>query len=306
MADHALVTGATGRLGQSLLSQLRNSAVQVRVLVLPEDPGGAALRAAGSVEVVECDLTADTAPLRSAFDGVDIVFHLAALLPSAAVASSQVYEATVLGTFNLLEAVAKRSPSARVVYVSSTAVYGPQLPPLLDPITEDHEIRPTSVYGAAKAAAETFVWAYSRSHGIRPTVIRPTDIVTTPDIFSPSGIVGRRFEMDEDAAVIRVPVDSSGRSAELSCASADDIARGLLSVAWNDSAVGHAYHLGASVTVADEEIARAIARAKGWRVERAPSEGPARRWVISVEKARDDLGIAPGRSVLEMIADKET
>lgn len=299
----ALVTGATGRLGQALLSRLDQS-IDVRGVVLPGDPGGDALRAAKSVEVVECDLTAGVDPLRAVVDGVDTIFHLAALLPGPGVSSSRVFEASVLGTFNLLEAVADRSPSARLVYISSTAVYGPQLPPLMDPITEDHAVRPTSVYGAAKAAAETFVWAYSRSHGVRPTVIRPTDIVTQADILSPSGIVGQRFEMNEGDGTIRVSVDSSGRSAELSCASADDIARGLVDAAWNDDAIGRAYHLGASETVSDEDIARAIAGSRGWSVERAVSTGPARRWVISAERARVELGIEPGRSVIELVDDE--
>jgi nucleoside-diphosphate-sugar epimerase len=272
--------------------------------VLPGDPGGDKLRAS-SAEVVECDLTAGVDPLRAVVDGVDTIFHLAAVLPGAGVASSTVFDASVLGTFNLLDAAVDRSPSARLVYVSSTAVYGPQLPPAMDPITEEHDVRPTSVYGAAKAAAETFVWAYSRSHGIRPTIIRPTDIVTRSDILAPSGIVGMRFEMDEQEGVIRVPVDDSGRSAELSCSSANDIARGLIATAWNDEAIGGTYHLGASVTVPDEDIARAIARTRGWSVERTISVGPARRWVISAERARVELGIEPGRSVVDLISSEE-
>lgn len=304
MSGGVLITGAAGRLGRALLTVLGESA-PVRALVLPGDPGADALRASQPAVVLECDLTSGGEVLRSAVDGVHTIYHLAALLPGAGVPSSDVYAATVLGTFNLLEAVAERTPTARLVYVSSTAVYGPQMPPLMDPITEEHEIRPTSVYGAAKAAAETFVCAYSRSHGIRPTIIRPTDIVTRPDIVEPSGIVGRRFEMNERDGVIRVLVDESGRSAELSCASVDDIARGLASISQNDAAVGRVVHLGSAVTVSDSELAEAIARVKGWKVERAVSAGPARRWVISVERAKAEFGVEPGRSVLEMVAGEE-
>jgi len=283
-----LLTGATGRLGRAVVSMLPED-LDLRVLVLPGDPAASDMADHGA-RVYEADLTRDIDPLTAATTGVGSVVHMAAQLPRPGGTHRQLFDSIVAGTFNLLEAVVSDSPEARFVYVSSSAVYGPQLPPLVDPLTEEHPVRPTSVYGAAKASAEVMVQTYGRSHGLRGTVIRPSDIVVADDVLSPTGFVGSRFAMDVEQGVIRVPVDEAGRAATLSLASAYDIARGIRLALSSDQATGAAYHIGPIEAISDLEIARAVARKFGLAVEKATSTDGIRRWVLDSTKARTELG----------------
>ena len=284
-----LLTGATGRLGRALLSRMGADASRVRAVVLPGDPLGPELIMRHGMEVHYGDLTQSAGSLSAATDGVDAVIHLAAQLPQPGVTSEQQFDSIVTGTFNLLGTVADTAPQTRFIYVSSSAVYGPQLPALIDPITEDHPIRPTSVYGAAKASAETFVHTYERSHGLQATIIRPSDIVVADDLLLPEGLIARRFTFDQDEGVIHVPIDHNGEYTILSLASADDIARGILLALDSERAIGEAYHLGPNVSPSDLDIAHAIARHHGWNVGELKSPVPARRWIMSASKAREQL-----------------
>ena len=150
-----LVTGASGFIGRHLVKALAGDGRKVRALVrsarpLPE-----------GVDVVCGDVT-DAASLRQAAEGVELVFHLAGGYRGD---KAELQATHVGGTANLLAAL---EPGARVVYVSSTSVYGwDQAWPA------DHASppRPVSPYGEAKLAAEGLVAAWTGG----PTVIaRPT------------------------------------------------------------------------------------------------------------------------------------
>jgi uncharacterized protein YbjT (DUF2867 family) len=97
-----LVTGATGKVGDSVLSQLRDQGLAVRALV--RDPRRAALR--DGVEVAHGDL-ADPASLGSALDGVDSVYLVWPTLAADHAAAATVAE------------IAQRA--RRIVYLSAMA-----------------------------------------------------------------------------------------------------------------------------------------------------------------------------------------
>jgi UDP-glucose 4-epimerase len=286
-----LVTGATGRLGRRLLPLLAESGRFVRALVIPDDPGVRALAALG-VETHVSDLVEPSPELDAAVAGVGAVIHAAARLPGPGSTDRVCFESIVSGTFNLLEAVvAGAAPKPRFVYVSSTAVYGPQLPPDFSPITEEHPVRPTSVYGAAKAAAEVFVEAYGRRHGVRHSVVRPSDIVTADDFSPERGFVAKRFRFDLDEATIAVSVDEGGEAITRSFASARDVARGIVEVLRHERAIGEVFHVGPLRSSSDLEVAGAIARRRGLRVLTVAGAADLPSWVISSDKADRLLGL---------------
>lgn len=78
-------------------------------------------------------------------------------------------EANVAGTFNLLEAAAAEAPGARLVLLSSAAVYGPGAGELL---TEEDLPAPRSAYGASKLAAEMLTGQYVREGRLEATTLR--------------------------------------------------------------------------------------------------------------------------------------
>ena len=105
--------------------------------------------------------------LPALFDGVDVVFHLAAqagVRPSWGSAFQVYTDWNVLATQRLLEA-ARGRPLQRFVYASSSAVYGRS--PL--PLHEEGPTRPLSPYGVSKLAAEHLCGLYAEAHGV-PTV----------------------------------------------------------------------------------------------------------------------------------------
>src|SRR6266849_2631049 len=117
----ALVTGANGILGRLLIDQLMDEGVRARAYVR------SAVSNVGfpaGVETVEGDIR-DTGAVQRAVDGVDAVFHLAAVVHAAgpdARPLSDYVQINVGGTENVV-AAAERA-RARVVYVSTINVYG--------------------------------------------------------------------------------------------------------------------------------------------------------------------------------------
>ena len=113
----ALVTGAGGFLGRHVVTALLGRGAEVRAMVRP----AAAVESLGwpdSVEVVRADLRSSR-DLERAFDGVDVLVHLAAAVSGGEDAQ---FAATVVGTERLLQAMAGTS-CRRVVLASSFSVY---------------------------------------------------------------------------------------------------------------------------------------------------------------------------------------
>jgi len=153
-----LVTGASGFVGRHLLAALAGGGRPVRALVR-SDAG--ARRMPEGVEIARGDVT-DVDSLRRAAAGVGLVFHLAGGYRDE---GPELHATHVGGTANLLSAL---EPATRVIYVSSTSVYGWDQ---TWPAHHNSPTRPVSPYGEAKLAAEQLVSAWQGG----PTAIaRPT------------------------------------------------------------------------------------------------------------------------------------
>jgi dTDP-glucose 4,6-dehydratase len=81
-------------------------------------------------------------------------------------------QSNVLGVFNLLEALRKENPEARLVHVSTDEVYGDTVE---GSFTERDALRPSSPYSASKASSDMFVLAYARTYGLPAMVTRCTN-----------------------------------------------------------------------------------------------------------------------------------
>ncbi|MDQ0393340.1 NAD-dependent epimerase/dehydratase family protein [Labrys monachus] len=81
-----------------------------------------------------------------------------------------VHDINVTGTVNLLE-FARVKALRRVVFCSSVSAYG-STPPGLSPVTEDAPLRPSTVYGASKAACEALAHGYALQHGVDTVSLR--------------------------------------------------------------------------------------------------------------------------------------
>lgn len=118
--NKALVTGGCGFLGSWIVRRLIERGVAVRVLAVP---GERRDNLEGlDVEVVEGDVRR-TEDVRRAVDGVDVVFHAAAIYESWTTDPSRMYDVNMRGTFHVLEA-ARRAGVTKVVYTASIVSLG--------------------------------------------------------------------------------------------------------------------------------------------------------------------------------------
>lgn len=101
--------------------------------------------------------------LESAFDGVDGVFHLAALwLLQCHEYPRSAFDVNVRGTFNVMEACVSKGVQ-RLVYSSSASVYGDAV---MEPMTEDHPFNNKNFYGATKICGEAMMRAFHHRYGL--------------------------------------------------------------------------------------------------------------------------------------------
>jgi UDP-glucose 4-epimerase len=163
----ALVTGGLGFIGSHLVDALLHGGWQVVVLDnlatgtrvnLAQRRGNAALT------VVEGDIR-DGESVSAASVGCDTVFHLAAhaLMRNSLSEHRADLENNFVGTLNVIEAmIAHQIPD--LVFASTSALYGEAE---VTPTPEEYLGVQTSLYGAAKLAAEAFACAYTQFTGIR-------------------------------------------------------------------------------------------------------------------------------------------
>lgn len=165
MQRSALVTGATGFVGSHLVEQLTSNGWKVRALVRPTSNTGV-LRQLG-VALETGDLS-DVGAIRRAGEGVDVVYHLAAVTGLRREKNFDL--ANVEGTHNVVEAVrTARARPQRLVYLSSYAACGPAEPGR--PRTLSEAPAPLTAYGRTKLAGEKIVQSLD-VEGVQTVILR--------------------------------------------------------------------------------------------------------------------------------------
>jgi 2-alkyl-3-oxoalkanoate reductase len=167
----ALITGANGFLGRHVVSALLARGIEVRAMVRPA-AHLQALSWAPSVEVFRADLRTSR-ELRRAFEGVDVLLHLAAVVSGGEDAQ---FVGTVAGTERLLEAMAV-SACRRLVLCSSFSVYDySSTRQILDegsPLHRVPDVYTRDGYTVAKWWQERVTRRFAEKHGWDLTVLRP-------------------------------------------------------------------------------------------------------------------------------------
>jgi UDP-glucose 4-epimerase len=252
-----LVTGGAGFIGSHLVDALLAAGGVVRVL----DDFSSGRRenlaeAAGRAEIVAGDVC-DERALDAALAGVEVVLHLATRCVRLSLSDPEgVHRVNSEGTLRVLTA-ARRHGAARVVYVSSSEVYGTAVQA---PMAEDHPLAPTTVYGATKLAGELYAQAMTRSFGLPTLVVRPFNTYGPRAHFT--GVYGEvipRFTVRLLNG--RRPVIFGDGSQTRDFTYVSDTVRGILAAAAVPDAHGQAVNIARGEEVSVRRLAELLAKA---------------------------------------------
>ena len=171
-----LVTGADGFIGSHLVELLVDKGYDVKAFVyynsfntwgwldtFPKEK-------LDKIEIFSGDIR-DPNGVREAMKGVDMVFHLAALIaiPFSYHSPDSYVDTNVKGTLNVLQA-ARDLGTKRVLVTSTSEVYGTAL---YVPIDEEHPLQGQSPYSATKIGADKIAESFYRSFNLPVTIVRP-------------------------------------------------------------------------------------------------------------------------------------
>ena len=169
-----LVTGADGFIGSHLTESLLAEGYDVRALAQYnsfnywgwlED-----IKPSSNLEIV-CGDVRDPNYCREISKGIDVIFHLAALIaiPYSYIAPESYIETNIKGTLNICQA-AKDNGVKRILITSTSEVYGTAK---YVPIDEKHPLQPQSPYSASKIGADAIAMSFYNTFQLPLTIVRP-------------------------------------------------------------------------------------------------------------------------------------
>lgn len=171
-----LITGADGFIGSHLAEMLLEEGVEVKAFTfynsfnkwgcleeLPKEK-------LKEIEIFSGDIR-DPNGVYEAVQGVDTVFHLAALIaiPFSYHSPDSYVDTNIKGTLNILQA-ARKLETDRVLITSTSEVYGTAQ---YVPMDEKHPFQGQSPYSATKIGADRLAESFYRSFGLPVTIVRP-------------------------------------------------------------------------------------------------------------------------------------
>jgi UDP-glucose 4-epimerase len=293
--DLYLVTGGAGFIGSHLVERLLRDGSRVRVLDDYSTGSSANLAFAadrGALEIVQGDIR-DLATVERAARGARVIFHQAAMrsVPRSVSDPLGANENNVTGTLHVFEA-ARRAGIARVVYASSSSVYGASAEL---PKREDQVVRPISPYAASKAASEQYGAVWSRLYGVETVALRYFNV------FGP-----RQDPRSEYAAVIprfilwalaRSPLQVHGDGTQTrDFTYIDNVVEANLLAARAPDVGAEAFNVGCGERVSLLDIIARLENLLGRPLARehvAPRAGDVPHTLADVSKAKRLLGYSP-------------
>jgi dTDP-glucose 4,6-dehydratase len=171
-----LVTGAGGFIGSHLVERLHAEGARVRAFVRYNSRGDAGLlrqlpaEALAQIEIVGGDIR-DSSAISRAAEGVDVFFHLGALIsiPYSYLHPREVAESNFMGTLNALMAC-QQHKVGRMIHTSTSEVYGTAR---YAPINEAHPLQGQSPYSASKIGADKLAESFYCAYNLPVVTVRP-------------------------------------------------------------------------------------------------------------------------------------
>jgi UDP-glucose 4-epimerase len=301
VTDVFVVTGGAGFIGSHVVERLLADHPAATIRVFDNFSTGAlgnlpfAAAAGERLEIVRGDIR-DLPAVERVAQGASVIFHQAAMrsVPRSIADPLGANEHNVAGTLHVFEA-ARRAGVRRVVYASSSSIYGdrPELPK-----REDQPPAPISPYAVSKAAGEQYASVWSRLYGVETVGLRYFNV------FGP-----RQDPASEYAAVIPrfilwalrgapLEVHGDGRQSR-DFTYIDNVTDANLLAARAPRASGEAFNIGCGDRVSLLDIVARLEKLLGHALERrhTPARaGDVPHTLADVGKAARLLGYAPAVS----------
>jgi NAD dependent epimerase/dehydratase len=260
-STRVLVTGAGGFIGSHLVERLVREGSRVRAMVrynargswgnlefVPKD-------VRNNIEVYAGDVT-DSSSVRTAVQGCEMVFHLAALIgiPYSYLAPQSYVATNIMGTVNVLNA-AREFSVAKVVHTSTSETYGTAI---YTPVDEKHPLQGQSPYSASKIGADKIAESFYLSFGVPVATVRPFNVF------------GPRQSARAVIPTVISQLISGNKKIRLGSLSpirdftyVQDTVSGFLAVASSEKALGQVINIGSGTAVTIGETAEQIIKLIG-------------------------------------------
>jgi len=253
--------------------------------------------------LVECDVK-DKADVKKVLEGVDVVFHLAAIVSVDFSVKNPllVNEVNVGGTLNVLRESLKAGVK-RFVYASSCAVYGE---PVNLPVSEEHRTKPLSPYGVSKLAAEYYCRVFCEVYGFETVCLRFFNVYGPRQMIGPySGVI---MEFIDRLKRREEPIIYGDGEQTRDFVFVSDVVDACLRAVRRKNCVGEVINVGSGREITISELAKIlITLFKVHKVEPVYTKsraGDIKRSCSDISRARKLLGYEPKVSLVEEIVDR--
>ncbi|WP_374686261.1 SDR family NAD(P)-dependent oxidoreductase [Promineifilum sp.] len=296
-----LVTGAGGFIGSHLVESLVRAGAGVRAFVRYNSRGDAGLlrqlpaEITGELDVIAGDLR-DTGAVDRAVAGVDVVYHLGAIIsiPYSYRHPMETAETNFMGTLNVLMACRTHNVG-RLVHTSTSEVYGTAQ---FTPMDERHPLQGQSPYSASKIGADKLVESFYRAYNLPAVTIRPFN--TYGPRQSARAVIPTIITQALTADCVRL----GSLTARRDFTYVGDTVDGFLRAADAPDVLGEEINLGTGVDISIGELAERVIGFVGRPVEVAadaerlrPDKSEVLRLLSDNGRARSALGWQPAWSL---------
>lgn len=303
MKKTALVTGSSGRIGSVLIPQLLEKGYKVRAL-----KHRSKIVKVTDERIVQGDLT-NYESLKEAMQEVDVVCHLAALMPPED--NLSIYKVNIEGTFNLLQAARIHGELSRFIFASTDATYptGWSRCKYKAPIDENQPLWPALFYGTSKVVGEVLCTQFAHLYGLPMTILRfpsvrgPGEIIK---LFSPQFWLQLLIPEDQKKCkggdVILMPFEGDGTPFHDHVVDVQDAVQGIMLALEKEEAKGEVFNVAGPAPFSYQEEAERVAEALG-KPSLKVRTFKMFSYEISIAKARSLLGYDPKFDAHTMITE---
>lgn len=295
---HILVTGADGFIGSHLVEMLISRGYDVRAFVLYNSFNSwgwldsLSDNIKKNLDVFSGDIR-DPHGVKTAMQGCDIVFHLAALIaiPYSYHSPDTYIDTNVKGTLNVVQA-AHELGVKKVIHTSTSEVYGTAQ---FTPITEEHPLQGQSPYSASKIGADQIAMSFYTSFDTPVSIVRPFNT------FGP--------RQSARAVIPTIISQIASGMTKIKLGALDpirdfnyvqDVVHGFIAAAESDNSIGEVINIGSGYKISIGDTAKLIAKLMNKKVEfiedikrLRPEKSEVWELQASNEKAKKLLGWSP-------------